>query len=153
MLFRSGRGDSGVFLLRFLPLALWGFSGSEGVMAGLSTGRVDFSAGGSRLAGKAMSIRETDSTSKGKSTEDSGSSSTMPGDDVAKLFGRLNLTSQEANAFVLDDEEDDYPGCPEWAIVGKVLAPNPLHISTIKAALRPAWGNPKGLEQIGRAHV
>ncbi|KAK1692359.1 hypothetical protein QYE76_009056 [Lolium multiflorum] len=30
-------------------------------------------------------------------------------------------------------------------IVGKVLSPTKLHISTISAALRPAWGNPRGL--------
>ncbi|KAM0925635.1 hypothetical protein ACQ4PT_004066 [Festuca glaucescens] len=45
-----------------------------------------------------------------------------------------------------DDEDEADLGCPEWALVGKVLNPTVLHISTIKSALRPAWGNPKGLE-------
>ncbi|KAE8778061.1 hypothetical protein D1007_49038 [Hordeum vulgare] len=62
------------------------------------------------------------------------------------MFDRLNLTTQESTAFVLEEDDEDYPGCPIWAIVGKVLAPNILHISTIKVALRPAWGNPKGME-------
>ncbi|KAE8778139.1 hypothetical protein D1007_49006 [Hordeum vulgare] len=62
------------------------------------------------------------------------------------MFGHLNLTTQESMAFVLEEDDEDYPGCPIWAIVGKVLAPNNLHISMIKDALRPAWGNPKGLE-------
>jgi hypothetical protein len=34
---------------------------------------------------------------------------------------------------------------PNRAFVGKVLAPNVLHIQMISAAMRPAWGNPKGL--------
>jgi hypothetical protein len=62
------------------------------------------------------------------------------------MMGRLRLTSQESEAFVLKDGGDEDLGCPEWALAGKVLAPNVLHISTIKAALRAAWGNPKGLE-------
>jgi hypothetical protein len=46
---------------------------------------------------------------------------------------------------ILDDGVDDTPVDSPWALVRKVLAPNPLHISTIVAALRPAWGNPRGL--------
>ncbi|KAK1606309.1 hypothetical protein QYE76_029982 [Lolium multiflorum] len=68
------------------------------------------------------------------------------GDGVAEMMGNLWLTSHEVDAFVLEDEGDDDLGCPKWAMFGKVLAPNTYHISTIKAALCPAWGNPKGLE-------
>ncbi|KAM0905511.1 hypothetical protein ACQ4PT_017335 [Festuca glaucescens] len=68
------------------------------------------------------------------------------GDGVTEMLGRLQLTSQESNAFILDDEDEDDLGYPEWVLAWKVLAPNTLHISTIKAALRLAWGNPKGLE-------
>ena len=68
------------------------------------------------------------------------------GDDVTVLMRNLNLTQQEATPFLLDDEGDDDPVGPEWALIGKVLAPNTLHVNTFKAILRPAWGNPKGLE-------
>jgi hypothetical protein len=46
---------------------------------------------------------------------------------------------------VLDDGTDDISVHSKWALIGKVLSPSTLHISTIAAALRPAWGNPRGL--------
>jgi hypothetical protein len=64
---------------------------------------------------------------------------------VSEMMGRLRLTAVETEAVVLDDGVDDAPVHSPWALVGKVLAPNTLHISTIAAALRPAWGNPRGL--------
>jgi hypothetical protein len=61
------------------------------------------------------------------------------------MMQQLKLTSKEVTPRVLDDEGDeDLPG-PEWALIGKVLAPSSLHVETIKAVVRPAWGNPKGL--------
>ncbi|CAM0943579.1 unnamed protein product [Alopecurus aequalis] len=66
-------------------------------------------------------------------------------DNVSEMMGRLRLTVAEATAVVLDDGADGVPVHSKWALVGKVLAPNKLHISTISAALRPAWGNPRGL--------
>jgi hypothetical protein len=64
---------------------------------------------------------------------------------VSEMMGRLRLTAAETEAVVLDDGVDDAHVHSPWALVGKVLAPNTLHISTIAAALRPAWGNPRGL--------
>ncbi|KAM0845836.1 hypothetical protein ACQ4PT_056077 [Festuca glaucescens] len=66
-------------------------------------------------------------------------------DHVSEMMGRLRLTAAEAAAVVLDDGADDISVHSPWALVGKVLSPNTLHISTISAALRPAWGNPRGL--------
>ncbi|KAM0826438.1 hypothetical protein ACQ4PT_068880 [Festuca glaucescens] len=114
-------------------------------MAGAQREAVDPATADAKVLGKELSV-QPDLTGKGKSTEGSASSSAAAGDKVAEMLGRLNLTSQESSAFVLEDEDDENPGCPEWAFMGKVLAPNPLHISTIKAVLRPTWGNPKGLE-------
>lgn len=34
----------------------------------------------------------------------------------------------------------------DLAVIGKVLSPSILHIQTIMAALKLAWGNPRGLE-------
>jgi hypothetical protein len=55
------------------------------------------------------------------------------------------LTAAEAAAVVLEDDADGVSVYSAWALVGKVLSPTILHISTISAALRPAWGNPRGL--------
>jgi hypothetical protein len=46
---------------------------------------------------------------------------------------------------VLDEGAETYFAHSKWTLVGKVLSPSTLHISTISAALRPAWGNPRGL--------
>ncbi|KAE8778728.1 hypothetical protein D1007_48321 [Hordeum vulgare] len=102
--------------------------------------------GGASASRGDLLIRSLDQAGKGKATATMDPASSSVGDSAAAMFDRLNLTTQESTAFVLEEDDEDYPGCPIWAIVGKVLAPNILHISTIKAALRPAWGNPKGLE-------
>ncbi|KAK1653095.1 hypothetical protein QYE76_070900 [Lolium multiflorum] len=71
---------------------------------------------------------------------------TAEGEAVTGMMRWLNLTPKEAAPLILDDEGDDDLPCPKWALVGKVLAPNTLHVNTIAAVVRPAWGNPKGLK-------
>ncbi|KAE8778582.1 hypothetical protein D1007_48482 [Hordeum vulgare] len=66
-------------------------------------------------------------------------------DPVSEMMGRLRLTAAEAAAVVLDDGADEITVHSRWTLVGKVLSPSTLHISTISSALRPAWGNPRGL--------
>jgi len=61
------------------------------------------------------------------------------------LFGKLNLTAKEKEVLVLEDGEDSSSDVVNHAVIGKVLAPNSLPLQTIMAAMRPAWGNPKGL--------
>jgi hypothetical protein len=44
---------------------------------------------------------------------------------------------------VIDDREGEADR--KWMLAGKVLHHNVFHVQTIAGALRPAWGNPKGL--------
>ena len=46
---------------------------------------------------------------------------------------------------MLEDGEDSSLDVVNHAVIGKVLAPNSLPLQTIMVAMRPAWGNPKGL--------
>jgi hypothetical protein len=75
----------------------------------------------------------------------SAAAATGSEDGVLEMMGRLRLTAAEATAVVLDDGADEIPVHSKWTLVGKVLSPTILHISTISSALRPAWGNPHGL--------
>ena len=43
------------------------------------------------------------------------------------------------------DDVEDGLATSDCAIIGKVLSQNVLHIQTILSALRPGWGNPRGL--------
>ncbi|KAK3129161.1 hypothetical protein QOZ80_6BG0472640 [Eleusine coracana subsp. coracana] len=64
---------------------------------------------------------------------------------VTDLLGRLNLTKEEEEFVAFSDDEESGGSVSEHALIGKVMSPSSLHISTIAGAMRPAWGNPYGL--------
>jgi hypothetical protein len=67
---------------------------------------------------------------------------------VTELLKRLNLTAEEEEAVAefSDDENEEATPRVEWALMGKVLSPTPVHVNTIRSAMKPAWGNPVGLK-------
>jgi hypothetical protein len=67
--------------------------------------------------------------------------------NVTDLLRRLNLTEEEeAITNFTEDGEVEEPSPVEWAIVGKVLSSVPIHMNTVRSAMKPAWGNPVGLK-------
>lgn len=69
-----------------------------------------------------------------------------PHPNVAELLQKLALTAEEEEMVAFSDDEDtDAAPAVEYALVGKVLSPTTVYASTILGAMRPAWGNPRGL--------
>jgi hypothetical protein len=66
-------------------------------------------------------------------------------EQVSDLFGKLNLKAKEKDTLVLEDSIDSDLALVNHAVIGKVLAPNPLQLQTIMSVMRATWGNPKGL--------
>lgn len=80
-------------------------------------------------------------TAGGRGTEsDRGRSSRSP---LEEALGKLDISEEEATPLIIDDREE---GPKKLLMVGKILHRNQLHIQTITNALRPAWGNPRGLK-------
>jgi hypothetical protein len=88
-----------------------------------------------------------DLTGRGKTIGEAAvpEASASAADGVTDMMGRLKLTSKESKKFVIDDSVGDGGNYPERALVGKVLAPNTLHVNTITSFVRSAWENPRGM--------
>jgi hypothetical protein len=72
-------------------------------------------------------------------------------EEVSDLLNRLHLTTEEEDVIVDSDEEAAVDqSASGWSVIGKVLSPKPIHISTILRAMKAAWGNPKGCGGEGR---
>lgn len=70
-----------------------------------------------------------------------------PNSNVTDLLRWLNLTEdEEAVADFTDDEEELELPLVEWAIVGKVLSPSPVHVNMVRSAMKLAWANSVGLK-------
>lgn len=67
--------------------------------------------------------------------------------NMEDLFRKLNLTEEEGAVMGFSDDEEEETLAPlEQALVGKILASSPVHISTVRSAMKAAWGNPIGLK-------
>ncbi|KAM0910457.1 hypothetical protein ACQ4PT_014133 [Festuca glaucescens] len=64
---------------------------------------------------------------------------------VTSKLAKLGLTAKEKTILVLEDEKEDGGAPVKFAVMGKVLSTKKIHIQTIDSALRPQWGNPRGL--------
>lgn len=64
--------------------------------------------------------------------------------NLEEALGKLDISEEEATPLVLDDRVEGKP--EKWLLAGKILYRNLYHIQTITNALRPAWGNPRGLQ-------
>ncbi|CAO2045029.1 unnamed protein product [Urochloa humidicola] len=82
----------------------------------------------------------------GSATRSGSRSSAEEEAHVANLLEKLNLTQIEGEVAALSDDEEEADGIAEWAVIGKVLSPTTVHITTTEGAMRPAWGNPYGLK-------
>lgn len=66
---------------------------------------------------------------------------------VDSTMGRLNLLADDTDFVEMsDDEEGDCSVPVKWSLLGMILSPSVIHISTTTSAMRPAWGNPRGLK-------
>ena len=63
---------------------------------------------------------------------------------VENMMEKIKLTDKESKKLVVDDQELGGE-VPQLALVGRVLHRKFIHVNTIAEALRPAWGNPRGL--------
>lgn len=75
----------------------------------------------------------------GSSAPRSGSRNSAEEDaHVTSLLEKMNLTHDEGEVAAFSDDEEEEGGVPEWVLIGKVLSPSALHITTITRTIRSA---------------
>jgi hypothetical protein len=62
------------------------------------------------------------------------------------VVDRLNLTMDEGKIAAFSDDEDGEDAVVKWVVIGKVLSPATIHITTIHNTMKLAWGNPFSLK-------
>ncbi|KAE8808970.1 hypothetical protein D1007_14391 [Hordeum vulgare] len=62
---------------------------------------------------------------------------------LEEALGKLDISEEEATPLVLDNRVEAGP--LKCILASKVLHQNQFHIQTITNALRPTWGNLRGL--------
>nr|XP_020193378.1 uncharacterized protein LOC109779177 [Aegilops tauschii subsp. strangulata] len=86
----------------------------------------------------------TPNPAAGAGAESDSTESRAARKQLEEALGKLDISEEEATPLILDDRNDGGP--EKWLLAGKVLHRNQFHIQTITNALRPAWGNPRGLQ-------
>jgi hypothetical protein len=83
----------------------------------------------------------------GSGSHSGGSRNREDNVSITDLLGRLNLTKDEEEYVTFSDDEEigDDGSSLDFALIGKVLSPSPLHISMITSAMKLASGDPFGL--------
>jgi hypothetical protein len=84
-----------------------------------------------------------DSLGRGKEKEQDALSPRAARVRLEEQLGKMGITDLEATPLVIDDRDEGAQ--KKWLLAGMVLHRHVFHINTIISALRPAWGNPKGL--------
>jgi hypothetical protein len=99
---------------------------------------------GSRVFFYTMAATEPAKDPSGSGLDSNASASGKASESVEAMMGNLKLTAAEADKLIIDDKEEEVVKLI-WALAGKILAPKKFHYNTIAEAMRPAWGNLKGL--------
>ncbi|KAM0835334.1 hypothetical protein ACQ4PT_062994 [Festuca glaucescens] len=94
-----------------------------------------------------MASRSGSATAEAKGKNKLNEKSVVADEAVDSMMGRLNILADESEVVDMSDDEDTPVTTPvKWSLIGKVLSPHVTHIQSIRGAMKPAWGNPRGLK-------
>lgn len=85
------------------------------------------------------------STRVGRGGDETVADDGVSNSSIADLLKKLNLKEEEEVVLDFSDDEGDVKiSMVELAVVRKVLSPTTVHVHTVRAAMKPAWGTPAG---------